>query len=445
MKDFDGSVYRRNDDGYEAARRGAVWNGLKPKRFPAVIAAAGSRDDVARAVALARDEGLSIGVRSGGHSWVGNAVRDGGMLLDLSRLKGIDIDPQTRTAAIEPGVVVHEFAAALSAHGLTFPFGHCPTVGLTGFILGGGFGFNWEELGPAAFALRAVDVVTAAGEVLHATDDDHADIMWAARGSGPGFFAAATRMHLDLSPAPGVVATAVQIHPFAAYDELVHWYVESGRPGLIIAGANPAFGQQDRVLMVLNYAFADDLDEAAQKLAVTETAPGLDRAILHQPAQPSSIEAICDVFDRMYPEGYRYLSDNVWIRDPSTPELWRDGRAVIESLPTPRSGVWLIPGSGPRSHPNAAFSLRTEMSFQIYGIYDHSAQDDAMFRWHRDAMATIEPYSIGAGYVGDSNLFAHPVAVLHPDNAARLEKLRGKYDPDGRFYGYPSELPPARL
>jgi FAD/FMN-containing dehydrogenase len=341
-------------------------------------------------------------------------------------------------------VRVRDLEQALTPHGLYFPVGHCPSVGVTGYILGGGAGLNSGEIGLGAFNMNAVDVVTADGEVLHVTDDDHADIMWAARGSGPGFFGVVTRLHLDLTPLPDVVAVSVQMHPLAAYDDLVHWYLKADRPGLIIAGASPAFGQQDTVLMVLAYAFADDLDQAAVKLAALETAPNLDRAILHQTAQPVSLEQLYGIFDQMYPEGHRYLSDNVWIDDTRAPGLWQDARTVIETMPT-GSTVWLMPTFTRHPHPNASFSLQGEISFQVYADYQDSAQDQDMLAWHNDAIARIDPYSIGGTYVGDSNLFVHPLAILHPDSAARLEELRSKYDPEGRFDSYPSQLPPARL
>ena len=448
---FEGSLYRRADAGYEQARAAAVWNGKKPRRTPEVIAVANTRADIPRAIALARDESLSIGIRSGGHSWVGNALRDGGLLLDLSRLKDIQVNPDARTAIVEPGVHVRELVAALARHDLYFPTGHCPTVGLAGFLLGGGAGLNSYVVGPAAYSMSAVDVVTAQGESLHASDTEHTDIMWAARGSGPGFFAAVSQMHLDLRPAPGVVAWTMQVHPLSAYDKLIPWYMgvteqlqETGCPALLIASGNPLAGTEDPVLTLVSYVFADDLADAEARLAPLSSAPDLSSALLRQSAQPTSVEDLLNLFDLLYPEGYRYLSDNVWLADAKDSTLWRATRSIIDSLPTARSSVWLIPGTR-RTHPNAAFSLTAEMSLQVYAVYDDSADDSRMSAWHSTSMESIENFSIGGGYVGDSNLFDHPMAILDPPSAKRLEALRAQYDPDGRFYSYPHELPMARV
>lgn len=449
MSEFDGAFYRRGDSGYEGARCGAVWNGLKPERFPAAVVVAASQDDVVRAVDLAGAENLTVGVRSGGHNWVGNHVRDGGLLLDLSQLKKIKVDAANRTVIVEPGVHNVELAAALKPHDLYFPVGHCPTVGMAGYLLGGGMGFNSASIGPAALSMRAIDVVTADGKTLRATDDENADLLWAARGSGPGYFAAVTQMHLDLRPTLAMAST-VQMHHLSAFDELLPWYMEvttAGSPGLLIAGSNPAFGQNDTVLTIAAYAFGDDVEQAAAKLAMLETAPGLDEAIFHQAPTPSTIEQMQVMFDGMYPEGLRYLSDNLWIKDEHISDrgLWQASRAILDSLPSSRSCLWFIPGIPNYRHERAAFSLQTQMSIQAYAVWDDSAQDAAMAAWHTKSMELVDPYSVGGGYVGDSNLFTHPMAILEPASAQRVEQLRSKYDPDGLFCGYPTPLPLARM
>ena len=449
MESFTGAVHRHGDDGYEEARRAAVWNARKPDRMPAVIVVAGDRRDVSRAVALAREEDLSVGIRSGGHAWGGNAVRDGGLLLDLSELKGIEIDPEARIAVVEPGVRGNELTSALAAHGLYFPSGHCPTVGVAGFTLGGGFGFNSRVIGPAAFSLRAIDVVTADGEELHATDEQHADLLWAARGSGPGFFAAVTRLHLDVRPLPGIVAATVQMHTLDAYDELLPWYVETAAalPAQVnpvaVAVHSPLPQHDGTIVMITGYAFADDLEHAERLFAPLESAPGLDRALLHVGAHPSSIDAQYLLLDQLYPEGYRYLTDNLWVR-PAEAGLWRDAKPIFESLPTDHSHIVLAPWL-PQTHPNAAFGLQTEMSFHVYAVSDDPDQDPELLAWHADALARVEPYSCAGGKVNDSNLFVRPMAVLRPESAARLEELRRLHDPERRFDSYPGALPDARL
>jgi FAD/FMN-containing dehydrogenase len=187
------SCYRRGAAGYENARKACMWNARMPDRFPDLIVQASDAPDVVAAVRQARAEGLRIGVRSGGHSWAGNHVRDGGMLLDVSRLNQVTIDRAAGTATVGPGRKGHELAGLLARRGLFFPSGHCRGVAVGGYLLQGGFGWHGRTLGPACASVRAIDVVTAEGELVHASEHENADLYWAARGAGPGFFGVVTR------------------------------------------------------------------------------------------------------------------------------------------------------------------------------------------------------------------------------------------------------------
>src|SRR5258705_8391882 len=139
----------RGADGYETARRETVWNGLLPERFPDVIVQAHDTDDVVAAIRYARDNGHHVGVRSGGHSWAASHLRDGGLLLDVSRLDHCTVDPDRMTADVGPGKVASIFAAELDSQGLFFPSGHCEGIGLGGYLLQGGYGWDSKGVGPA--------------------------------------------------------------------------------------------------------------------------------------------------------------------------------------------------------------------------------------------------------------------------------------------------------
>ncbi|MCA1842137.1 MAG: FAD-dependent oxidoreductase, partial [Actinobacteria bacterium] len=203
----------RGDPGYEDARRGALWNAKKPDRFPDVIVRAASNEDIVDAVAFARSRGLRIAIRSGGHSMCGSPVRHGGLLLDLSPLDGFSVDPASRTATVGPAVSARTFAAGLAEHGLAFPVGHCGDVPLGGYLLSGGAGWNRGVWGPACFSLEAVELVTADGELVRADEQQHADLFWAARGAGPGFFGVATRFHVRVYPLPNVIRSSTHLYP----------------------------------------------------------------------------------------------------------------------------------------------------------------------------------------------------------------------------------------
>src|ERR1700740_946100 len=159
-------TFFRGTDGYEAARRATVWNGLLPERFPDVIVQAHDTDDVVAAIRYARANGHHVGVRSGGHSWVASHLRDGGLLLDVSRLDHCTVDPDRMIANVGPGKVASVFAAELDGQGLFFPSGHCEGICLGGYLLQGGYGWDTPVLGPACESALGVGGVTPDGAQL---------------------------------------------------------------------------------------------------------------------------------------------------------------------------------------------------------------------------------------------------------------------------------------
>jgi FAD/FMN-containing dehydrogenase len=220
-------LLRRGEEGYEAARLEAVWNARKPDRFPDAILLASDEADVVEAVALARREGWRIGIRSGGHSWIGTGVRDGGLLLDLSGLDSFTVDKEAQQVSAGPGLRGTDLNAALAADGLVFPSGHCPSVGIGGFLLGGGYGWNSRDLGPACLSVEALDVVLPSGQLVHANDATHPDLMWAARGAGPGFFGIVTRFYLRAYPLYERIVRSSYLFPAECRDDLLVWSYET--------------------------------------------------------------------------------------------------------------------------------------------------------------------------------------------------------------------------
>ncbi|MGH2492872.1 MAG: FAD-binding oxidoreductase, partial [Candidatus Limnocylindria bacterium] len=207
---------------YDAAR--TVFRGGVDKR-PALIVRVADAEDVARVIALARETGLELAVRSGGHSSAGHCVTEGGIVLDLSAMKGLEIDVAGRTAWAETGLTAVELTTALSAHGLAVGFGDTGSVGIGGITLGGGIGLLARKFGMTIDSLLAADIVTADGELIRADENSHPDLFWAIRGGG-GNFGVATRFKYRLSEVPQVLgwmliqpATADTIAAFIAEAE----------------------------------------------------------------------------------------------------------------------------------------------------------------------------------------------------------------------------------
>src|SRR5215218_6230092 len=204
-----GELIRPEDDAYDAAR--AVFNGMID-RHPALIARAAGVADVIRGVNFARTHDLPLSVRGGGHSVAGNAVCDGGVMLDLSRMKGMRVDPVRRTARAEPGLTWGEFDHETQAFGLATTGGQISTTGIAGLTLGGGWGYLARKHGLASDNLLSADLVMANGQLLTASATEHADLFWGVRGGG-GNFGVVTSFEYQLHPV-GPVLAGVVIHPF---------------------------------------------------------------------------------------------------------------------------------------------------------------------------------------------------------------------------------------
>lgn len=429
------SLLRRGDAAYEQARLDAVWNERKPDRYPDVIVLADNEQDVVAAVQLARSEGLAIGIRSGGHSWVGNGVRDGGMLLDLSRLQDISVDPQARTAAVQPAVKGPALLEQLAPHGLFFPTGHAPTVGIGGFILGGGYGWDSRRLGPACLSIEAVDVVLADGTLVHATDATHPDLLWAARGSGPGFFGVVTRFHLALHERPCRLLRTAHSYPLDMLDEVLAWShdtLEHLAPAVEFSakvGFSPWLERQ--TVSVTATAFCETEENL---LAPLEDAPFRDRAIRAVVAQETTMADLYDYADRMTPPGMRWALDGIWTDEP-VEKVLDASRPLFDSIPDTTSHVlWMLWGGFPE-RPNACWSSQAKLYLSPNAGWTDPAEDLAHEQWAHGRLAELQHLSKGLQF-SDNNLADRFDYGLSPANTARLERIRAMYDPEGLFRTY---------
>lgn len=213
---YPGGVVTPEDDEYDEARR--VWNGLADAH-PAAVAYPTTAAGVARVVAAARRTGLGVATRSGGHSSVGTATGDGVLVCDVGAMRGVEVDPDSRTATVEPGVTIGELDAATTAHGLATPQGVAPEVGVAGLTLGGGTGYLSRAYGLACDRLARVDLVTAAGERVTAGPDSNPDLFRAVRGAG-GEFGVAVELAFDLVPVPDELAMCDTWFPVADADDV---------------------------------------------------------------------------------------------------------------------------------------------------------------------------------------------------------------------------------
>ena len=437
MSNAELTLLRRGDDGYEQARRDAVWNARKPDRYPDAILLAETDSDVVEGVRLAKREGWPVGVRSGGHSWVGNGVRDGGLLIDLSRLRGIDLDVDARVAAVRPVTRGPELNALLAKHGLFFPSGHAPTVGIGGFILGGGYGWNSRTFGPACLSIRAIDVVLADGELVHATDENHPELLWAARGSGPGFFGVVTRFHLTVHPVHTRILRTTHCYPLAVRDDVLRWTYEQldALPAAVEMSVKVGFhpGIAEPAATVTATAFCTD-ETGDDLLAPLERAPFRDRAIRATVADETTLSGLYDIADRLTPAGMRWALDGIWCDAPAG-EILTAAAPMLDAIPSDACFLlWMLWGHFP-VRDNACWSAQAPLYFSPNAGWTDPADDLAHERWVHGSLRDMAHLSRGLQF-SDNNLADRFDHGLSQENAVRLEEIRAKYDPDGLFRTY---------
>jgi FAD/FMN-containing dehydrogenase len=438
---YAGRLLARGDDGYERARSAAVWNARTPKRYPDAIVVAEGEQDVVRAVREAQERGAKIGVRSGGHSWAGNHVRDGGLLLDVSRLRALELDAAAMTAAVGPGCHGDELLGLLAEHGLFFPAGHCPGVGLGGYLLQGGYGWNGRVHGPACMSMSAIDVVLASGELVHADETHNADLLWAARGAGPGFFGVVTRFHLRLVRKPKLVVNSVFLYPMDTLEEVFRWAQEIGprvarTMELMVFIHRTQEGELE--IAVTGPVLADSEQEAREAIAVLEGCPVLDKAKLALPYVPGELADLYAGAHAAYPDGHRYSADNMWTH-ALVEDLLPGLRRIAETMPpAPSHMLWMNwqPGTTLQpERPEMAYSVEDDTYIALYGVWQDPAEDSANVAWATERMRELEPHASGI-QLADENLGNRPARFLSNAHFERLEQLRTKYDPDGRFHSW---------
>ena len=436
-----GRHFFRDDVGYEEARAASVWNARTPQRYPDVVVQATETADVVATVRYAQRHGLKIGVRSGGHSWAGNHVRDGGVLLDVSRLDGCAIDASSRTAVVGPGMGGSVLAGRLAAQDLFFPAGHCQGVCIGGYLLQGGYGWNSRVLGPACESVLGLDVVTADGQCLHIDRDNHADLYWAARGAGPGFFAVVTAFHLKLYPRPPVCGSSLYVYPIELADEIYPWARSISADvdrrvelQIVASRAVPGAGLDTPGIVMASPVFADSEAEAAAALSLLETCPARERALVAVPYAPTDLDTWYAGVMSNYPSGYRYATDNMWT-SASADDLMPGIARILETMPPhPAHFLWLNWGPSPQRQ-DMAYSLEDDIYLALYGVWRDAADDGEYGGWARTNMAQMEHLQTGV-QLADENLGERPAPFASPEAMARLDRVRADYDPDGRFHSW---------
>jgi FAD/FMN-containing dehydrogenase len=441
MSEFTGQFLRHGDPGFEDAALSRIFNQRRPDRRPVAVLRAASVQDVIAGVRLARRNGWGVAVRSGGHSWAAWSLREQTLLLDLALFTSIGFDPVSGLAIVGPAVRGGaDLDPFLAAHGRFFAGGHCPTVGLGGFLLQGGMGWNCRGWGWAAESIEAIDVVTADGSLIRASGTQNQDLFWAARGSGPGFPGVVTAFHLRTRERYRSLTQTTYVYPREVAADVLSWFhtarhdvpdsVELVAVG-ITAPLPPAVDYRGSVLVVDGVSF----DGGAASLAALDTCPVAGQALVRRLAEPATIEDLRAEQLRANPEGHRYTVDNAYLS--GTPGALIPALApAFADLPTEKSfSLWFdlahLPG---RERPDMAVSLETDIYFATYVVGSGHGEDALCRNWTDATMRRLEPFSPGC-YIGDSDRAVRPAPFVSEPAMDRLRRICAAWDPDRLFGG----------
>jgi FAD/FMN-containing dehydrogenase len=437
---LQGRVIAPDQAEYEDARRGLVFNGLTPSRHPALIVRAAEVSDVCATVRFAAARGLNVSVRGSGHNWSSVALQDG-IVLDVSALDSISIDRADLTAEVGPGVTNRVLAQALTGEELAFPLGHCGTVAVSGYLLGGGFGWNSGQWGMAASNVLGLDVVTADGVLRRVSETEHPDLYWAARGAGPTFFGVVVGYRLRLRPLPGAITTSVWTYPLSRIDEVERWMTAAMRDGAAnveftaaMTSAPPPLAGAGKVVCAIATVFAATSAEAHGTLSAIAAAAPAD-ALDVQQGMPTPFETLYDIMGQFFPEGARYAVDSFWSDAPD--ELLRgmaDGVAASTAPATFAIGV-VMPPQWP-APANSALSVSAQCFAAAYAIWTDPAEDAQHRAWLRATADSVAPVVRGH-YVGEADL-DRPGRIERCFSSVawdRLAVIRQRHDPTGVFAG----------
>jgi FAD/FMN-containing dehydrogenase len=429
---FTGTLLSPDDDAYDEVRR--VHNGLIDKR-PALIARCAGAADVAAALGFARENGLEVSVRGGGHNVAGRAVTEGGVMIDLALLKGIDVDPAAGNVRAQGGVTWGELNAATHGHGLAVTGGAISTTGIAGLTLGGGLGWLMAKFGLAADDVVEIELVTADGELLRVTDDSHPDLMWALRGGG-GNFGVATSFVYRLHPLT-MVTGGIIAHPLEAAGDMLRFYREavSDCPDdlTVFAGLVHAPDGSGAKLGALVVFHTGEPEDAERDLAPFKE---WGSPLMTQ-VGPMPYPVMNTLLDDAFPRG----ALNYWLSSfvSGLSDALID--AMLErfaSVPSAMSAILLEHFHGAVTRigvTETAVPHREEgWNLLLPSEWLDPAESDANVAWTKDTFAALSEHFAGRrwlNYLGDDQDDA--VRAAYGPNYERLVEVKRRYDPDNVF------------
>lgn len=438
---MQGKVVLPVDDDYDAAR--TVWSGGVDRR-PAVIACCESSRDVQLAVTAARTYGLGVSVRGGGHDWAGRAIRQDGLVIDLSPMRQVTIDPESRTALVCGGALAKDVVTAAEPHGLVAVTGACSSVGMTGLTLGGGYGALSSRYGLAVDNLLGAEVVLADGQKITADAVENRDLFWALRGGG-GNFGVVTSMRIRLHPLRSVLSGMI-LFPWSDAELVLRAYAAfvAAAPECLTVMAGALAAPDGQPVLFLAPTWCGGIDEGKTPIAALQS---LGIPMMSSVGEMAYSEHL-KMFDPFIPSGRHHAIKTRWL-----PRLTARAISALsisgQTMTSPFSAIALSYFHGAAARVAAdetAFGCRREhFLVEILGAWEpRPMENGASHRlWAQNASAMLARDALPGGYPNLLGPDDHDqIEWAYGDNLARLERVKECYDPGNVFSATPM---PARM
>ena len=426
--------------GYDDAR--SIWNAMIDRRPGLIVQCVGAAD-VIRAVNFAREYTLLVAVRGVGHNIAGNAVCEGGLMISLSGMRSVRVDPRARTALVEPGVTLGDFDNETQAYGLGTPVGINSTTGIAGLTLGGGFGWLSRKYGLTIDNLISADVVTAAGELVKASEDENEDLFWGIRGGG-GNFGIVTSFEFQLHPIGPEVLAGLIVHPFEDAHNVLRYYRDftAQTPDdltvwVVLRKAPPLPFLPEEVhgteVVILAALYDGDKSEGEKAFAPLR-AYGNPIADVIGPHDFTGFQA---AFDPLLTPGFRNYWKSHDFRELNDETL----DTVIQftgTLPSPHCEIFIaqMGGATNRVPPDSTAYRHRDAQFimNVHGRWEDSTEDDRCISWCRELFQATAPHATGGVYVNFmTEEERQRVREAYGGSYERLVELKNKYDPTNLF------------
>jgi FAD/FMN-containing dehydrogenase len=436
-----GTLLTEGAAGYDDSR--SIWNAMIDRR-PALIARCVGVSDILTGVKFAREHGIALSIKGGGHNIAGTAIAHGGLLLDLGQMRGVWVDPKARVAHVQPGAILGDVDRETQLHGLAAVLGFVSMTGCAGLTLGGGFGYTSRRFGWTSDNVRSMNVVTADGRLVRADEKENADLFWGLRGGG-GNFGVVTNIEYALYPVgPEIVGGGIAWPAEAAPEVLAMQkkLMESAPPELALVGvlriAPPApwidKSMHGKPIVALFVCYTGPVEEGEKLLApVKAFGKPVGDIVQRRPYVTQQ-----SLLDATQPKGRRYYWKSEYVPRLST-ELFEAGMAQAKKIVSPHSAVIFFPiGEAVAKYSNdhsAVGNRDAVFVFNIAGSWEKAEDDVANIEWARAAWRDMKRFSTGGTYINflTEEETGDRIQAAYGANYSRLVDLKSKWDPENLF------------